>query len=706
MHRHRSDLAAPSRRTRASRRCRPDLLALEGRALLATITVTSAADAGAGTLRQAVADSASGGTIGFAPALNGSTITLTSGPIAIARDLTIQGPGASSLTLSGGGKVGLFAIAPTNATATTPALNVTIDGLSLDNARSTTGGGAINATQANLTVDRDFFVGDTTTMQGGAVAIGAGFYSNADGTSTTVAGSLSSTLTVFRADGATQGGGAVFTQRTPDTFVGDTFDANTGAAINSGGTLTVMASRFTGNINNSTGFSLGGAIATGGSSTIAGSYFQGNMVIGSSIVKGGAIYGNFDSNLTVSGSIFLGNQARTTSNEADGGAIAADPGSSLSVSSSTFNGNIVTGGTANGGAVQVDGPSDFSPAPPSTTIANSMFLNNQAIGNSGVSAGYPGGNAFGGGVTVSTPLTITGTTFLVNQAIGGAGGGIQSGGIASGGGVASYSAATTVSGSYFAGNSARAGAGGAGIFGTGGGLFNLSGSATQAPSISNSQFVGNLAVGGDATAAGADGGFSEGGGIDLVGTQGLSAAPAVLTNVLLTGNSAVGGAGTPFGPKGGGLGGAANGGGVSAQTIPLTITGGQIAGNSARGGRSVGGTAGTAQGGGVAQLGITSIGTPASPLTITGVAVTGNMALGGFGMVGGAGDGGGVWSDGVFSIDGSTVAGNFADGGTAGGQGFGGGLFSTPTAPKPTIGPKAMVVGNRASTAGNDTYPS
>jgi hypothetical protein len=65
-------------------------------------TVTNANDSGAGSLRAAIAASASGDTIDFAPALNGQTIILSSGRLVIDKALTISGPGAGSLTISGG----------------------------------------------------------------------------------------------------------------------------------------------------------------------------------------------------------------------------------------------------------------------------------------------------------------------------------------------------------------------------------------------------------------------------------------------------------------------------------------------------------------------------------------------------------------------------------------------------------------------------
>src|SRR5215831_6272567 len=66
------------------------------------LMVTSTADSGAGTLRQAIADAAAGDTIEFGLSLSyPATITLTSETLLIDKNLTIQGPGAPALTVSG-----------------------------------------------------------------------------------------------------------------------------------------------------------------------------------------------------------------------------------------------------------------------------------------------------------------------------------------------------------------------------------------------------------------------------------------------------------------------------------------------------------------------------------------------------------------------------------------------------------------------------
>jgi hypothetical protein len=73
--------------------------------------VTNLNDSGPGSLREALAQACTGGTITFAPNLTG-TLTLTSGELVIQRSLTIQGPGASVLTISGNHSHRVFTIQP------------------------------------------------------------------------------------------------------------------------------------------------------------------------------------------------------------------------------------------------------------------------------------------------------------------------------------------------------------------------------------------------------------------------------------------------------------------------------------------------------------------------------------------------------------------------------------------------------------------
>ena len=76
--------------------------------MLSTLTVTSGADSGPGTLRQAIVDAADPATRSFAKKVN--TITLTTGELDIAKNLDIEGPGAKKLTISGNDVSRVFAI--------------------------------------------------------------------------------------------------------------------------------------------------------------------------------------------------------------------------------------------------------------------------------------------------------------------------------------------------------------------------------------------------------------------------------------------------------------------------------------------------------------------------------------------------------------------------------------------------------------------
>ena len=85
---------------------------MEDRTLLSPLMVTNNNDSGAGSLRAAIVAAASGDTINFANNLKGQTITLTSGPLTLGVNLTIDGLGADKLTVSGGGTEGVFVVSP------------------------------------------------------------------------------------------------------------------------------------------------------------------------------------------------------------------------------------------------------------------------------------------------------------------------------------------------------------------------------------------------------------------------------------------------------------------------------------------------------------------------------------------------------------------------------------------------------------------
>jgi beta-glucanase (GH16 family) len=128
----------------------------------AAITVTSSADSGPGSLREALAAVCRGGTIGFAPALSGQTIMVGS-ELTVTRDLTVDGAGAPGLALSGGDAQRILVV---NAGAAATVRDLTLrDGYGFQ-----LGGAAIINGQLTLeraTVEGSFSNGDGQFWQGG-----------------------------------------------------------------------------------------------------------------------------------------------------------------------------------------------------------------------------------------------------------------------------------------------------------------------------------------------------------------------------------------------------------------------------------------------------------------------------------------------------------------------------------------------------------
>src|SRR5262249_4422102 len=161
----------------------PRLDVLEDRTVPSAFTVTNLTDHDPGSLRAAVmAANANPGadTIKFAPGLHG-TIRLSS-ELTIIHDLTINGPGANQLTVSGNNATRVFDIS---------ASNVTIAGLTIANgsAQSTTdttqqgGGGVLNEAGATVHLNNDVFINNKASVVGGALW-------NQDGGTVTISDSI------------------------------------------------------------------------------------------------------------------------------------------------------------------------------------------------------------------------------------------------------------------------------------------------------------------------------------------------------------------------------------------------------------------------------------------------------------------------------------------------------------------------------------
>src|SRR5262249_25245752 len=133
----------------------------------ATVTVTNTNDNGPGSFREAIASAASGDTIDFSVT---GTIRLTSGELVIDKNLTIQGPGAYLLTISGNNASRGFFINPgaPGATVGPPAtaLTVAISNLTITEGKAKGGNGG--------TSFNGFPSGGGAAGMGGAVFINNG----------------------------------------------------------------------------------------------------------------------------------------------------------------------------------------------------------------------------------------------------------------------------------------------------------------------------------------------------------------------------------------------------------------------------------------------------------------------------------------------------------------------------------------------------
>lgn len=152
----------------------------------ATLTVSNTNDSGSGSLRAAIAAAAPGDTINFSVT---GAITLTTGELLIDKNLTISGPGASSLTIGGGGASRVFELALGN--------TATISGLTVTNGAADNGAGILVNSSAVLNLSNSV-VSNNHSVTG--IAQGGGI---------TVFGTLNLSDSTISSNSATNGGGGL-----------------------------------------------------------------------------------------------------------------------------------------------------------------------------------------------------------------------------------------------------------------------------------------------------------------------------------------------------------------------------------------------------------------------------------------------------------------------------------------------------------------
>lgn len=615
----------------------------------ANITVTSGADSGPGSLRQAVMDAAPGDVVIFAGATNGTAIVLSS-MITLDKDLSIVGNGMGTTIVDGGGTTRIFNI--------TGEANVTLRLMTITNGMTMMSGGAIQNLDGDVLIN-EVMVSNSVSMAT-AADMGAGGIHNA--------GRMDIRNSVIMGNTATQGsgsGGGILNRESGTLILRRTNVMNNeanraGGGIEvRGGELIIRGGTFSGNVVNASPGN-GGAIHTGGAnSSIAFATFDNNTAG----QEGGAVWNagtmRLDRN-TITNNVALGTDAD------DGGGGVFNQAGTLTIVGGSIMGNTATatnetGGNSNAtsdsglqGISSGSGGGILSRDGTTLNVRNVMIMNNEAnragggieirggtfsiqggaVSNNVVntSPGNGGGIHTGGGTS-----TIEGTTFDGNIA-GQEGGGLWNGGVMN-------VSNATITNNYGEGLDADDG---------GGGVFNNAGTLV----ISNSIIDGNFANGpaditiddGGGDVVIADMGSGSGGGILNMGAANMAVINCTITNNVA--NRA--------------------GGGIEVRGGNVDIRGGSVSNNIV--------SVSPGNGGGIHTGG--------GNTTIEGTTFDGNEA---------GQEGGGVWNGGTMEIKRSMITNNVALGTDA--DDGGGGVFNQAGSLTITGGS----IMNNTATATNET---
>jgi hypothetical protein len=491
-------------RPAARSRFRPALEVLEHRSLLSgtglpcTLTVTNLNDSGSGSLRYELAQAQDGDAIVFARGLQG-TLTLTSGELQVGASVTIQGPGAGCLTISGNHASRVFEIL---SGADVNLSGVTISGGVANPAGSPilfgSGGGIFVDRGATLTLTKAQVVGNVANAASAAndsstsvLGTGGGIYN---------AGTLNLIADIIRYN----------TANTGSAVGGNSGDVDgSGGGIYNAGTLTVSDSLIASNTANTGASSSlsggeGGGIYTSGTLTLTHTTVASNTAaagpvtaaqFGASDGTGGGLF-IAEGTATVSGSVFANDTANAASVRATdpqsgvvdiqgaGGGIAND--AQLTVTDTIFSGDVANAASGFASArVEVSGygggiDNDFG----QMTATGVALFHNTANAGSAMSSANPAALTlglatslavgFGGGIYSGTPLTVSASNLTGNTANSGtSAGAIQ----AEGGGIYDFSA-LTLTNSFVIANVANSASGAIQLDATGGGLSAAGGTIT------------------------------------------------------------------------------------------------------------------------------------------------------------------------------------------------------------------------------------
>ncbi len=364
-----------------------------------TITVTSTADSGPGSLREALASAADGDTID-ASSLSG-TILLTSGELLVTNSVDILGPGPATLAVDGNFPNTTNRVFRINTNTV-----VSISGLTITNGHAYIGdgspadwGGGIYNDHATLTVSNCTLSGNYAGFYGGGI-----FNDGSRGSSATLT-IVNSTLSGNAVE--VFGGGIVNDGQSGSatlTIVNSTLSGNEASGgggiyntdFGEGGTASVQIINSTISSNSAAG-NIGGGIVNDGQSGSVSLTIVNSTLIGNSAINGGGIYNTLGA-LTIVNSTLSGNSAPN-----GGGGGISNEGGTLIVKNSALSGNSAA---SEGGGIRNDGAGIATVTVESSTLSG----NSVEFGS-------------GGGIFVEVgDLTISNSTLSGNSAAFGGGG--------------------------------------------------------------------------------------------------------------------------------------------------------------------------------------------------------------------------------------------------------------------------------------------
>ena len=343
----RKPLATPCRQR--SRHSSLHFQPLEDRRLLATFTVTNLADAGAGSLREAVsfANASSGADdIVFANGIVG-TIELTSGELEVTDSLTIAGPGRDELTIDAQHDSRLIDFSAPSGDLTLGGLNLingqTTDDATAFNDTSQNGGGIRFASSGTLSLISSQVFNSRTLgsgVDGGGIFVGSG---NINLTNSSVSNNSS---LGGQGGGIFSAGGAVVLS--DSSVSSNVTDSDGGGIYSSAGSVSLTSSSVVGN---QTTDGNGGGISTGSGSlvTIESSFISDN----SASNYGGGISIGFGFSLAEPNSITIESSAIYSNRARTGGGISARR-TDITLNHSTLNNNVDTN---RAGGIEINGGS-------------------------------------------------------------------------------------------------------------------------------------------------------------------------------------------------------------------------------------------------------------------------------------------------------------------------------------------------------------